>query len=138
MLVGLAKRLALGGMLLMATSWPSQAHDIYTSLVDSTGASCCSDRDCRPARYRITAAGVQMLVDGSWIAVPDNTSQYRTIDGDAGETAGGHWCGRIELSVTYCAVLPPSSASLTGGDPRQTPVSLPRAAKDRDDHAPAP
>jgi hypothetical protein len=37
-----------------------------------------------------TAAGVEMLVDGRWIVVPDDTIQYRALDGDNGETAGGH------------------------------------------------
>jgi hypothetical protein len=80
-------RLALGGVLL-ATSWPTQAHDIYTNLKDEGGESCCNDRDCRPAHYRITPAGVQMLVEGMWIVVPSHSIQYRTLAGDTGETAG--------------------------------------------------
>jgi hypothetical protein len=119
MLVDLTKRLVLGGMLLMAMSWPSRAHDIYMSLVDGDGQTCCHDRDCRPARYRTTAAGVEMLVDGRWIVVPDNTIQYRALDGDTGETAGGHWCGKLEYGVTYCAVLPPRSASSISSNPTQ-------------------
>ena len=99
-----------------------QAHDIYTYLRDETEASCCNKRSCRTAGYRVTAVGVEMLVGGSWIVVPDDTIQYRTLEGDAGETAGGHWCGEIEFGLTYCAVLPPSSASASGG-PRQTPFS---------------
>src|SRR5262245_24010317 len=97
MLVDLAKRLVLGGMLLATTSWFTQAHDIYRSLVDSSGESCCNQRDCRPARYRVTAAGVEMLVDGSWLVVPEDTIQYRALEGDTGETAGGHWFSRTEL-----------------------------------------
>src|SRR5262249_48123881 len=128
MLVDLAKQLALGGMLLVATSWPSQAHDIYAGLKDSAGSSCCHDRDCRPARYRTTAAGVEMLVDGKWIVVPNETIQYRTLEGDTGETAGGHWCGVMEdYSLTICAVLPPSSASASGdhGQTSSAPNSHP-------------
>src|SRR5262245_47320191 len=117
MLAGLTKRLALGGILLTTISWPSRAHDIYMSLVDSTGASCCHERDCRPARYRTTAAGVEMLVGGTWIGVPNDTIQYRALDGDTGETAGGHWCGKLEYGITYCAVLPPKSASLISSNP---------------------
>jgi hypothetical protein len=116
-LVGLTKRLAVGGMLLTVMSWPSRAHDIYMSLVDRDGQSCCHDRDCRAATYRTTAAGVEMLVDGRWIVVPDDTIQYRALDGDTGETAGGHWCGKLEYGVTYCAVLPPKSASSISGNP---------------------
>jgi len=118
MLVG---RLIVGGMLLATSSWPSPAHDIYMSLKDETGASCCNDRDCRPARYRITAGGVEMLVDGKWIAVWENHIQYRTLEGDTGETGGGHWCGKIEYGVTYCAVLPPSLASAISRDPIHIP-----------------
>src|SRR5262245_7441768 len=120
MFVDLAMRLVLGAMLLATTSWPTQAHDIYVGLKDSSGESCCNDRDCRPARYRITAGGVEMLVDDQWIAVQEHDIKYRTLKGDTGETAGGHWCGKSEYAVTYCAVLPPNSASSTSGDPRQT------------------
>jgi hypothetical protein len=31
-----------------------------------------------------------------WVGVPNNVIQYRSLDGDTGETRGGHWCG-----VTY-------------------------------------
>ena len=98
----------------LITSWPSQidAHDIYMTLKNRAGMSCCNDRECRPAAYRFTPAGVEMLVDGEWIVVPPETIQYRTLDGDGGETAGGHWCGLTNYgTVTYCAILPPSSAS---------------------------
>lgn len=111
--------------LAIPVSWPApiEAHDIYTKLKNSAGDSCCNERDCHPAHYRVTASGVQMLVGGSWTVVPDDTIQYRALEGDTGETAGGHWCGKIEYGVTYCAFLPPSSASSTSGDPRQTLVS---------------
>src|SRR5262245_31461093 len=112
--------------MLLATNWPTQAHDIYTNLKDEIGASCCNDHDCRPAPYRTTSAGVQMLVDGRRIAVPNRSIQYRTLEGDTGETAGGHWCGKMEHDVTYCAVLPPSSASATNADARPLSVAPPR------------
>jgi len=123
MLAVLRGRLAVVSMLLATASWPTQAHDIYTNLKDEVGASCCNDNDCRPAPYRTSSAGVQMLVDRRWIVVPNHSIQYRTLEGDTGETAGGHWCGKMEFSVTYCAVLPPSSASATNADARQ--LSLP-------------
>jgi len=123
-MIGLTRPPALGGMLLATASWPTQAHDIYSNLRDKGGESCCNDRDCRPAPYRTTPAGVQMLVEGSWIVVPNSSIQYRTLPGDTGETAGGHWCGKMEYSVTYCAVLPPRSASATSSDAR--PLSVPR------------
>ena len=100
-----------------AVSWPSaiKAHDIYATLKNSAGRSCCNDHDCRPAHYRVSAAGVQMLVSGEWILLPNWAIQYRTLEGDTGETAGGHWCGLSGgfVTVTYCAVLPPNSASST-------------------------
>jgi hypothetical protein len=100
---------------------PAEAHDIYTHLKDSWGNSCCNDEDCRPAPYRVTPMGVQMLVDGERVEVPGYTIQYRALSGDAGRTGGGHWCGRsyqkVDNSVfhvTQCAVLPPSTAALSG------------------------
>ena len=53
------------------------------------------------------------LVSLEWIVVPDETIQYRALEGDTGETAGGHWCSstRLRTIMTFCAVLPPSSAS---------------------------
>ena len=100
---------------------PTEAHDIYSPLKDRWGNSCCDDEDCRPAPYRMTPAGVQMFVEGEWIAVPDHTIQYRALPGDTGETAGGHWCGRIQNGqgdrldyATYCAILPPNPTAIFG------------------------
>ena len=104
--------------LTIAASWllPAEAHDIYTTLTDLNGESCCHERDCSPAHYRKTAAGVEMSVGGEWIVVPEDTIQYRILKGDKGETAGGHWCGRmrgeLRSTITFCAILPPSSSSL--------------------------
>jgi hypothetical protein len=97
--------------------WPSNGftHDIYGTLTNRQGISCCGGHDCRPAHYRITANGVEMLVEGRWIVVPDETVNYRTLSGDTGETGGGHWCGVTGGlgSLTFCAIPPPSSALLT-------------------------
>jgi hypothetical protein len=111
----------------IAASWttPIEAHDIYTALKDSAGISCCSERDCRPAHYRIAPAGVQMLVGGEWIVVPKATIQYRTLEGDTGETAGGHWCGITDFGIrTHCAILPPGFAWSTEAEknPKQKPA----------------
>jgi len=43
-----------------------------------------------------------MLVNGSWIAVPNDTIQYRTLEGDAGGAAGG------------CEAKPPRVDSIVG------------------------
>jgi len=96
---------------------PIPAHDIYSHLRDSMGASCCNDADCRPANYRLRSTGVEMLVDGLWIAVPADRIQYRALPGDTGKTDGGHWCG-ITLNhrdglhhTTRCVILPPQSTA---------------------------
>lgn len=60
---------------------PTEAHDICSPLKDRWGNSCCNDQDCRPVPYRVTPAGVQMLVHGIWIAVPDHAIQYRACPG---------------------------------------------------------
>ncbi len=105
---------ALASLALLVT-WPasSQAHDIYTGVKDRNGVSCCDERDCKPAPYRMTPAGVEMLVDGRWMVVPDDTIQYHVLLGDAGDTAGGHWCGFYlgPQIVTHYAILPPRSSA---------------------------
>ena len=107
---------ALASLALLVT-WPasSQAHDIYTGVKDRYGVSCCDERDCKPAPYRMTPAGVEMLVDGRWMVVPDDTIQYRVLAGDTGETGGGHWCGwsTSHGTRTLCTILPPNSAGLS-------------------------
>ena len=118
--MGVLARCVLASLALLASrSAPLRAHDIYTGLTDRNGASCCNFLDCRPAPYRMTTAGVQMLVDGQWITVPDDTIQYRVLPGDTGETAGGHWCGwhASRGTLTLCTILPPNSTALTRGRP---------------------
>ena len=90
------------------------AHDIYTHLKSKSGKSCCDGADCRPATYRITRSGVEMLVGETWVWVPRGIVEYRTLEGDTGETNGGHWCGESYEGgfVTYCAFLPPNLASM--------------------------
>jgi hypothetical protein len=55
-----------------------------------------------------------MFVNGRWFAVPAARLEYRALEGDTGETAGGHWCGEPYDGgqITYCAFLPPNLASL--------------------------
>ena len=118
----MSSRTALVAVVLAASlPLPIQAHDIYSHLMDEVGASCCDDQDCRPALYRVSASGVQMLVDQRWIDVPDERIPYRALLGDTGETGRGHWCGSTykpdfgtptTVYMTKCAVLPPQSASV--------------------------
>ena len=98
---------------------PAEAHDIYSHLKDRWGNSCCNDKDCRPAAYRVTPTGVQMLVSGEWIAVPDYAIQYRALPGDTGETAGDIGAGDIrykpsdgmeyQLTARSCRLTPQRS-----------------------------
>jgi hypothetical protein len=106
------------------TTTGTEGHDIYSGLMDHVGNSCCNESDCRPAHYRVTAAGVEMLLDDEWVRVPNKLIQYRTLHGDTGETRGGHWCGVTSLQgyelhsdhpavphssrfYTRCVILPP-------------------------------
>jgi hypothetical protein len=97
----------------MHWSSTAQGHDIYAHLTDNLGRSCCHNSDCRPAHYRITPFGVEMWIGEKWIAIPRGKLQYRILEGDLGETGGGHWCGAPDEGVsffTYCAIVPPSLA----------------------------
>ena len=110
---------------LVVTCNPVSAHDIYSHLVDKWGTPGCNETDCRPARFRVTPKGVEMFVAGRWARVPNESVQYRSLTGDAGETGGGHWCGQTDWGydgsgdaelywVTRCAILPPNMASARG------------------------
>ena len=104
-------------VLIFSLPLPTQAHDIYSDVVDGAGKSCCDNRDCRPAHYRVKGGGVQMFVYGQWLVIPREKIQYQAIPDDTGETAGGHWCGQGHQSRNYvfyttrCAILPPQAAS---------------------------
>ena len=83
-------------------------HDIYMALKTASGKAAAT-RVLPSGHYRTTANGTQMLVDGEWLAVPDDAIQYRALEGDTGETRGGHWCGLMTFgNHTYCAILPPT------------------------------
>jgi hypothetical protein len=104
---------------LISFELPADAHDIYSPLRDRLGNSCYHEGDCRPAPYRVTPTGVQMFVEGEWIAVPNFTIQYRALFGDTGETDGGHWCGQLQDGeshrmdyATHCALLPPNPTAI--------------------------
>jgi hypothetical protein len=107
-------RCAVASLVLLAIGpAATKAHDIYIGLYSKYGTACCDHSDCRPARYRETSVGVQMLVDLEWISVPPDAIQYRLLLGDSGESGGGHWCGhRVNEPsetgyFTFCAILPP-------------------------------
>jgi hypothetical protein len=103
--------------LVASCTTPVGAHDIYTHVTNKWGISCCDGTDCRAVRYRVRTGGVQMLIDDEWFYIPEDLIEYRTLDGDTGETGGGHWCGRHSHGEswtyikTYCAFLPPRVTS---------------------------
>lgn len=114
----MSSRVALISTVLIASlPLPIQSHDIYSDVVDRAGKSCCDNRDCRPAHYRVKGGGVQMFVYGQWLVIPRDKIQYQAIPDDTGETAGGHWCGQGQQGDNYifyatrCAILPPQAAS---------------------------
>ena len=61
--------------------------------------------------YRVTPTGVQMFVDGEWIAVPDYAIQYRALPGDTGETAGGIGAGLSATGMATGSNTQPSAPS---------------------------
>ena len=101
----------------------THAHDIYSKLTNKSGKSCCDNQHCRPAPYRIDRSGaVEMFVDQQWLAIPSDAVEYRSLDGDTGETNGAHWCGGemgdFGMTHTYCAFLPPNFSALHQIPPR--------------------
>src|SRR5688500_4930077 len=92
----------IGALVISACSTICNAHDIYTDLRKSNGQSCCDGTDCRPALFR-------------WISIPQSAIMHRFLDGDTGETNGGHWCGSHaqyeDALFTHCVILPPDAAS---------------------------
>ena len=102
----------IGVVALVASPTLGNAHDIYTNLRKSNGQSCCDGSDCVPAIYRNDRFGVEMFVQQRWIVVPQSAIEYRSLDGDTGETYGGHWCGTHapyeDALFTHCAILPHS------------------------------
>ena len=49
-----------------------------------------------------------MLIDQQWLAIPSDALEYRALDGDTGETNGGHWCG---AEVAELGMLSPIARS---------------------------
>src|SRR5262252_8451713 len=76
----------------------AEGHDIYSGLMDRLGeSSCCDDRDCRRAHYRITSAGVEMLLDDEWTRVPNDVIQYIAPSIRAKPTAATGAASRIGI-----------------------------------------
>lgn len=82
-------------------------HGFYDQLRQpQTGISCCNDKDCRPAKWKVTKNGVAFQIGSKWIEAPmSSVIETETPD------QGGHWCGVNEGSdypTTFCAVIPRS------------------------------
>lgn len=78
----------------------TEFHGWYQSLKRPTdGASCCSDQDCRPTRWRQLHAQVEVLVNGKWCGVPvEKILPMSAPDG------GAHICTpRIPTGTDPCA-----------------------------------
>ena len=114
----MSRKLVLVLLALCIGPQPSAAHDIYSHLVDSEGASCCNEIDCAPAPFQVTPIGIQMLVHGRWIAVPNNKIQYRLLPGDMGVTSGS--CRPYGRRLPSCYRRAPSlgvrAGACTNGD----------------------
>jgi hypothetical protein len=98
-------------ILLLAFEPHARAHDIYAPLKDRWGNSCCDDRDCRPAPYRVTPTGVQMLVNGEWISVPEYTIQYRALPEDTGKQPEGIGAGPCATGTAKDGITQPTAQS---------------------------
>ena len=44
--------------------------DFYSKWQTTTGASCCNNQDCRPARDRIISGRIQVFIEDDWVDVP--------------------------------------------------------------------
>jgi hypothetical protein len=57
-----------------------QVHAWFENLVRADGYHCCSAADCRlakPGELRASAQGLQVLLDGEWIDVPEHLVVHR-------------------------------------------------------------
>jgi len=74
--------------------------------------NCCDNSDCRPARYRITSSGVEMLVGKTWVLVPRAMVEHRSLEGDA--PFASTWSPR---GAPARAALPTRHAQRCNGNP---------------------
>jgi hypothetical protein len=85
-------------------SWHAQ---FYSKLVEHDGGSCCNFNDCRPTLSRSVGNHYEVLVDGEWVAVPQDTIR-KVVAPDR----GAHVCApsralEVRPAMIYCVVLPP-------------------------------
>ena len=94
--------------LLLATA-PAAAHGWLTGLISPVGESCCDGSDCPPVDHRYDAATreLQVLIEGTWIAVdPATLVAMPTPDGGAHACYGRSWLRNQMTPVVRCVILP--------------------------------
>ncbi len=82
-------------------------HQFYQKLKQpGSNLSCCNDKDCRPARHRVTQFGRhEFFVAGRWLRV----AKTKLIEDIVTPDGGGHWCGVNEntpRALTFCGIVP--------------------------------
>lgn len=82
----------------------TQHHQWYLEQTQKNGASCCNNRDCRPAEdFELVPGGARVKIRTGWIMVPENKLQYKTPDGQA------HYCGtrgQNGSDLVFCVFIP--------------------------------
>ena len=85
----------------------SQFHQaFYSKLTRKDGGSCCNQMDCRPTQSRMIGDHYEVMVDGEWVQVPNDTILRVTAP-----DRGAHVCAPFLIEhpkpAIYCVVLPP-------------------------------
>ena len=81
----------------------------YEQLIrKDTKTSCCNLADCRPTSVRMVGDHYEVMVDGVWMSVPQDTIQNVTAP-----DLGAHVCAPKQegkrKGMIYCVVLPPET-----------------------------
>ena len=80
-----------------------------TGLISPVGEPCCDGSDCPPVDHRYDAATreLQVLIEGTWIAVdPATLVAMPTPDGGAHACYGRSWLRNQMTPVVRCVILP--------------------------------
>jgi hypothetical protein len=77
----------------------------YNGLSASDGTPCCSMADCRRTPSRLTFDGYEVIIDGTWVAVPWDRVLSRT-DNPTGQAIV---CCAPRTKIILCFVRPPDT-----------------------------
>jgi len=108
--------LALSAAGPLAAAPPPEANLSFSAWFESlrqrgNGLPCCSIADCRITRARVTADGYDALIEGEWIAIPDD-SRLDRFDNPTGHAVvcyrRFHNDNGDALPVTVFCFVPPS------------------------------